>query len=359
MQQQIRQDTRDHSLDNLKAFLALGIIVVHSTSCLRYIQTPQIIPLEVYDAFITLVKTLLAAFFFISGYFFSMPAEGDFKTNYFSMLKKRARSLLVPYFMWNSGYVAIFLLGGLFSPAVKGWCETLALHTPWGLLDAVAGVTHHPADGPLWYLRNLFLLAAIYPLIRTAAKKLGILLPIGIFVFLSVINTVFDFPEYVHTHYLMPYSTTLFVLGVVTREKNWSLDFFKKYAIQCFAFGLGAFLIWQFFKVGGAKMEILQGNILYILELPLWMAFSRFTTWGKDTFLYKYFTETAFFIYAGHFFCCSIFLHIAAPFIPQTPYQLILLWICYFGGGAIMMICGYWVLSKLFPRFLKVLTGNR
>ena len=351
---------KDCSLDNLKAVMALCIFAAHSTSCFRYIKTPQVISVSYYGSLMVCLTTVLSCFFFLSGYFSRLPDGQTFAAGYRLMVWKKIHSIMIPFLAWNSLYIAVFLIGGLFVPAVKQWSVTLALNTPAGIINTLFGITHHPADGPLWYLRNLFILCLLYPLFRCAAKSIGIFLPVGIFLILSAVNFCFEAPVYIRQYYLMPYSTAAYCLGVVAREKNFSIDTFKKNMWLFIAVGFAATVC--YFRIKGIvsrEIQFVCENLFVISVLPMWMSLARLFDWQKDSLCGRIITLPAFFIYASHFLCYSVFLHLTAMFIPSSSYLLLILLGIYFGGGIVLMGTGYLMLKKLFPRIFCLLTGNR
>ena len=362
MQTAVSKGTRDISLENLKALMMLCIFTAHSTSCFRYCGKELTVPLYVYSQIMFSLTTVLSAFFFLSGYFSSLPEKGSFVDGYFAMIKKKITSLAVPYFLWNGIYIAIFLIGSLFVPAVKQWATTLSLNTPWGILDALLGITYHPADGPLWYLRNILIISVLfYPFLRCAARKIGILLPIGVFLLLTMIDLGFDLPDYVQRYHLAPYSAAAFCFGVFAREKGFRIDFFKKHSWS--AIIIGIFAITAYYTLlnsSAAKMVFIFRNLFMLLMFPVWLSFARFLNWEKESFWYEIITKPAFFIYASHFLCYSVFLHLCASFVPrECGYQPIILLGIYFSGGCLLMGCGYLTLKKTFPLLFRLLTGNR
>jgi len=127
------------------------------------------------------------AFFIFSGYFFFY--SGFSHDAYKSKLKKRARTLLIPYILWNLiaiGYYAVRTLPTLhwLFPNAKPleWSVGGFLGCFWDqrynmffdptehLEDTLAG---HPLDYPLWYVRDLMIVALFSPLIYWAIKKAG------------------------------------------------------------------------------------------------------------------------------------------------------------------------------------------
>lgn len=106
----------------------------------------------------TLVKVAMPTFFVMSGYlFFATVTEWNAKT-YWSKLRRRVKTLLVPYIIWN------------IAMAVKLQTFSLSIFT-------------EPANMPLWFLRDLMIVSLLTPIIYIGVRKLGywifaILLPI-------------------------------------------------------------------------------------------------------------------------------------------------------------------------------------
>ena len=106
----------------------------------------------------TLVKVAMPTFFVMSGYlYFVNVTEWNAKT-YWSKLRRRVKTLLVPYIIWN------------IAMAIK--LQTFSL-----------SIFVEPANMPLWFLRDLMIVSLLTPIIYIGVRKLGywlfaILLPI-------------------------------------------------------------------------------------------------------------------------------------------------------------------------------------
>lgn len=350
---------KDRSLSNLKAVMLLGIAAAHSVSCFRYVHTEQIISVKWYGVSMYFLTSCLGAFFFLSGYFCRMP-EG--KGGYRGMLKKKLKAIAVPYLLWNVAYIAVFIAGGYFSPAVKNWGKELELDSAWGIINTLLGITHHPADGPLWYLRNLFLLTVLYPVIRYVGRKAGWWCPVAIFALLMWLCEYFKLPVYVKNYYLMPYSTTAFCLGIVFREKIIEVSFFQKNILWWIFPGIAAIAGYCIMKAFG-RLSIVSWssyhNIICMMALPAWIVIAKYLNFPEGGRFEKYCANPAFFIYAAHFFCYSVFIHLLAPYVPDNRWQLLILLAIYFIGGISLMTAGYLLLKKSVPWLFRLLTGNR
>ena len=106
----------------------------------------------------TLVKVAMPTFFVMSGYLFFANVEKFNKEIYSQKIRRRIKTLLIPYIIWN------LLM------AVK--LKTFNLSIFW-----------EPANMPLWFLRDLMIVSLLSPIIYIGVRKLGywifvLLLPI-------------------------------------------------------------------------------------------------------------------------------------------------------------------------------------
>lgn len=110
-------------------------------------------------------------FFAISGYLFFYHVERLDKVTYFSKLKKRARSLLVPYLIWNSMYIFLFLLHR--TPLMAGlYPSASSVNIDWTwVANAYWGIDGYPLLYPLWYIRDLMIIVVLCPVVWFFIQK--------------------------------------------------------------------------------------------------------------------------------------------------------------------------------------------
>ena len=96
----------------------------------------------------TLVKMAMPMFFVISGYLFFANVEKFNKTIYWQKIRRRVRTLLIPYIIWNL----------LMSVKLKTFCLSIF----W-----------EPANMPLWFLRDLIIVSLLTPIIYIGVKKIN------------------------------------------------------------------------------------------------------------------------------------------------------------------------------------------
>lgn len=128
-------------------------------------------------------------FFWMSGLLFFYKTDFSWSA-YLGKLRRRFRSLFIPYVLWNIIAVLwtakIFLpfLSSIFSNAggvklnltLSGVLYTF-FDNSRGLFilpDAAPPATMLPADGPLWYVRDLMILILFSPVIYWFIKRLGL-----------------------------------------------------------------------------------------------------------------------------------------------------------------------------------------
>lgn len=123
-------------------------------------------------------------------------------------IKKKARTLLVPYLIFNSLWIIVVLCGRLLSRklGIAGLdIVNFDTQSPLGWINAYLGLRGKPALTILWYVRDLFILN----LLAIPIKKLVDWLPVPMLILTAVI-WFFDLPIPV----LGAYSIVPFILGI-------------------------------------------------------------------------------------------------------------------------------------------------
>ena len=101
---------------------------------------------------------LLPTLFFTSGYCMFL-SEGKFSIK----LKGRVRRLLVPYFAWNIIFLILYMILSVFSSEVRQNIVEWGCTSFRGCLSRLLVFNETVIDGPMWYVRCLFVLCLFYP----------------------------------------------------------------------------------------------------------------------------------------------------------------------------------------------------
>lgn len=102
-------------------------------------------------------------FLFLSGYLFKITHINNMK----SLIIKRTKSLVIPYYYWNLFYgilVSIFLYFGIFNNA-----QTINLYNFF--IEPIFGGYQYNFNGPSWFLISLFFVQVFYTFFRKILKR--------------------------------------------------------------------------------------------------------------------------------------------------------------------------------------------
>ena len=152
------RESMSRRMNLMRFFLILYIVQHHTFLACRW--PDMLIPL--------LNGTgVVYVFFFASGYFLTWRLKAQEQPDYPVLLKKKFLTIALPYLLWNllifvPRYLAPLLGGRIpFLPGQEGGLQPF-----WSSLGDALGITSRfPADGPLWFLRNLFVFFVISPVL--------------------------------------------------------------------------------------------------------------------------------------------------------------------------------------------------
>lgn len=219
----------------------------------------------------TLVKVAVPAFFVMSGYLFFANVEKFTKDVYWQKLKRRVKTLLIPYIVWN-------LLMALKLQEIS-------------LATFIA-----PANMPLWFLRDLIMVSMVTPILYIGVKRLGwwlalILVPIyltGVWAVQPDVN---------------PYAICFFTFGAMLSIRKMDLvEACGRYAWQACALSM----------ILGIAMMLTYGSEVYMIlmlgfritSVVALFGMARFAHWGQDPLCLtqlRFGAGASYFIYLAHY----------------------------------------------------------
>ncbi len=352
--------------------LIVGVVLIHSKFLDVVINGVKQVETADYPVFSavsylvsdTFARVAVPLFFFFSGFlFFYSIGGGEFRGSvYLSKLKKRAKTLLVPYIFWNLLMILFVLVCQTIVPDLVSDQRKLVMDYSvsdwlWNFWDAgkVSCIEEgYPADGPLWFIRDLMVVIFFSPLVYCVERwlkhygviLLGITWILGLRLgitgfstdafFFFTLGAYFSINNKNFVTMLCPCmlpSVVLYLLsaivGVCFRDNVW-IEYIHLYAIN-----------------------ILLGMIVAITVTAYYV---RRGSWTASKFL----AASSFFVYACHEMPLASIIKIAFKLVhPHSDASLLMLYVVCPTLTILLGLSLYWVLKKLLPRFTAVITGGR
>lgn len=352
----------------LRFLLAFGVVVIHN--CFR--SAPEIFGKEAVfnqNLFGKWIQLLFSQGIFRCGvplfFLFASFLQAKKGDSYAILLKKRAKSLLLPYFIWLCIYFVyphlIKLLLIFLRPSLINHPETSVLNwhiSDWfhfvfgyGALDAHGDIGLPLFALQFWFVRDLMILILISPAINFAIRRFprGYFLLTAFLLFCPVKNLIV-----IRTQSLFFYSLGLYwaIYEFSLFEKIDEVSWLE--AILFFA--LTFFVTWLFYDKLDTSywfMNIAAGILL--------LKFSKNIAEKERSFaLAKFLAPYSFFLYAIHIFLLSIIRPLWVFAFPMKNAFFCLFE--YFGATILTVFLSLAIgiaLKKICPPLFRILNGGR
>ena len=348
-------------LDLLRFPLIVGVVFIHASAIKVGFSggsvglAQPVFWVDFIRNFISLIASLsVPVFFLMSGYLFFMNFKFS-KSSYILKLKKRLKTLLIPFLFWNLVAFTITVTAQLipFTRQFFSGQHTLitSFHSIFDYLNAIVGFTGPPVAYQLWFIRDLMIVVLLVPFINLIIEYIPLPFLGGILALWIV-----DFwPVY------LPSSTALLFFSIGAYMASEKKDIF------CLdRFGR---------VITGLYFVILTIDVATMTQSPIPRLYQVGVLFGVMTvlFLTKMISRnepltlwilrlnsSSFFVYATHEPLLTILRKISYKvFSPDSPIAILSL---YFSLPVIIivsMVVVYRLLNAISPRLLGVVTGGR
>lgn len=291
------------------------------------------------------------AFFLIAGYIFFrnvQPELGWFRRK----LNARGKSVLLPMILWTSLWIAVFavaqqtpVLSSFFNGSTP-WSSPVLEMTPLQWTAAYFGAPWEMFVYPLWFLRDLFVLFLLAPLIYflVAVSR-------GWFTLAMLLWW------YVGPHHPLVEADgpCFFVLGAHLAVRGGSVRVDARV-------GIPMLLIWLLLQSNGfglpevdvVKLKTLAGIVSVLYLSCVLSAMAGVSGWLKRASRYS------FFIFVAHEPLLSVvrkgYLHVVRP---EAPWALLLAYFAVVAIVVALLVVAFRIAERVMPRVLNVMTGGR
>lgn len=353
------EQLQTNTLSALRFPLIIGVVFIHSRFT-NIITQDGIISIA-RDAFplYTLLSFLISnvfsrisvpLFFAISGYFFFYKVNLFNAYVYINKLKRRLKSLFIPYIIWNFIVILILFVAESFIPGMmSGFKKSI---TEWNISDWFYNLYIVPISYQLWFIRDLILLCIFSPIIYVCIKygKLP-------FVLMLSILWIFDFGPKIPGFSIVG----MFSFSVGAYFSINKINFVIKLSKITSMLGI-VYVILSIIEVSITNQiwSLYYHNLNMIIGISFLIAlFAKLQIEGykvESTVL----TRSSFFIFAYHVMPLVLILKICFKIIPSyNEFSLICI---YLFSTIFIVVVGIGfgtVLEKYFPSFYKIISGGR
>ena len=299
-------------------------------------------------------RVAVPSFFLISGYLFFKNLEQWDKNIWWGKMKRRFHTLFIPYILWNLLGIAYLCVSPYFGTVTEtpGSLVSFFQERGWLRLFWDGNIDGMPANGPLWFIRDLIIINLFSPVIYVFVKytkQIGLAV-LGILFILNFWFPMKGFSVIGFLFYSVGAYFAIFSKGLA--------DFFRKVKWLSYAGAavLLTFLVITFGRYASGEYFVrcfqLFGVVAtFNLALDLMQkGYGRCARWA----------DSSFFIYASHIVLISAVSFLLSKLVPST--NQVLLAVKYLLTAALTVaICEgfYLLLKRICPGFLSLICGNR
>lgn len=294
-------------------------------------------------------------FALISGFLFFFNNNDFSYTVYFAKLRRRAKSLLLPYVIWNG----MFVIGYLFVrniPYFEKWyfssnheLSTLSFGKIVSFFwDGMGG---YPIDYQFWFVRDLMIVIVFSPLIRILLDKFkfwGVLF-LGILWFFQQDLILLNFN--IRAFFF-------FTLGAyfAINKLNLISEFRKFFAWSCVVYVLNIFL--ELLLID-SPINLFVHNFGLIVGGVFFMNLVSYQLQKNVIHVCKFLTSATFFVFAAHEPLLTLIKKaLFKLLVPKMEWELISIYFIIPLLTISICLSVYYLLLKFTPKFASLLTGR-
>lgn len=303
--------------------LIVLVILIHV-----YSELTQIVAIDSYlisslMRWISLIfaRTAVPFFFLISGYFFFYGIEKFDLACYMGKLKRRVKSLLIPYIAWNTIFLFLY--------AVKG--------NEVGYRDFWDGNGGSPICYPFWFIRDLMIVCVSSPIIYFIVKKLKYIAILFIIAWMVIEGGISE-------------SFTFFVIGATLSIYRIEIIINKTKALIITIFSLVVSLIFT-------NWALVNNYVLYAVVLVLMMGiYSLMCLIYEKIYIPRFLMDSTLFVLGLSTLLIMLLVKLMQHFTVISSLTLFITYILIAFLAAVISVTCYSIISRF--RFSFILTGK-
>ena len=352
------EQIQSKTINLLRFPLIVGVVFIHNYSPIVIINDVEFGNADylfIYHTISKLFSQVVAGicvplFFFISGFLFFRGVNFD-KNIYFSKLKSRTKSLLIPYLFWNITCLVVFHVVAKI-PTLSVWFNNLS--NMYNLNYILTSLWTHPIVYQFWFIRDLMVVVLLTPLIYLYIKNLNIF---GI-VFFGLLWFFGFWSSAISAIGLSIVSLFFFSAGAWfgIKKKN-IIKVFEKVSDQPYIYIIYIFIVVTDLCTKNSiinKLGILVGIICCF-------GIAGKLVKNNKVKISSFLTSASFFIFAIHEpWLVNTMRKILFKILqPEGDFMLTLLYFVIVALTVLIALVIYYIMDRYTPRFLSVISGGR
>lgn len=329
------------------------IIMLHCYSVQRLEGDYAIYFKVLYPFSLWLGETGVPGFFFISGYLFFLSRK-----TYPQKIKSRINTLIIPYLLWNCLYLLLYLVLYAFGHPLDINRRNLAdyyftdyLRLFWDRGDFDHG-NFVPLLCPMWYIRNLFILSLLSPLLYNLIKYIRELFLLVTIIWWLFTNHNAFIPQTVFFFSLGAYFSILGInpLEIISKRKIWFLILFA-------FFGMGDILTHTNIET---PIGLHVHRLALTFNIPILLLLADHRVIKASGTRIQFLANSSFIVFCVHYPIVLILRKLCVTFFKggTNETHILLYFICVI-IVTLMSLGLYCILDKYFPKTKNILSGNR
>lgn len=277
-----------------------------------------------------------------------------------SNMKKKLKSLVLPYILWITLYIFMYFLGQTF-PMTSGFFANAGRKVrDMSLMDFIGAYTGIGGHGlfvnALWFIRDLVIMNLVAPVLKRAIDEF----PLICLVLIAVLWNVGSIPECLILNKL---SVVFFALGYYIVKYGFRMRTIDKLSTAGIIFIYVVMVTIEFcFYKEGSDLRKAAHSFTIIIGIVLLIKLSGLIIRKSETNVPQALITVAsysFFVYASHDFVQTVLKKVADHTLPQTDFiQMIEYFLIPFLVCFICVVAGILV-NKLLPPVYGIMTGAR
>lgn len=290
-------------------------------------------------------------FFFISGFLFFYRVEQWNRSVYIRKMKSRFRTLVIPYFLWNTIFLLYVALLGWVMPSLLTFKVSFLSMSPIEILNCYWDLSQGLI--PLWFVRDLIIINLLAGVIYWLLKpKFGIIVIPSLFIIF--LSAKWHYIPGIGLRSLFPYMLGAWFsihkcnfIQVLSPYRYWFLA----------ALALLIVVDTCLWKSGDNSFAVNRTCLLCgLVTIPLFVA--KGLERGQLR-LRKWKEESSFFIYVFHMFIVHLPFVLLARVVPLNDLTASVLQIGIPVLVAYICVVIYMILKRMMPSVMRVAVGGR